>query len=40
MELDGDFATRPPRVDVVSSRVGNYQNDPQIGLRLDQFWVR
>jgi peptide/nickel transport system substrate-binding protein len=27
-------------IDVISSRVGNYQHNPQIGILLDQLWVR
>jgi peptide/nickel transport system substrate-binding protein len=30
----------PKTVDVVSRRVGNYQFNPQIGVLLDQLWVR
>jgi peptide/nickel transport system substrate-binding protein len=27
-------------VDIVSKRVGNYQNSPSIGVLIDQLWVR
>ena len=30
----------PTNLDLVSRRVGNYQNDPQYGVLLDQLWVR
>ena len=30
----------PEGVDVVSPRVGNYQNNPAWGILLDQLWVR
>jgi len=30
----------PKHVDFLSSRVGNYQYNPQWGLLLDELWVR
>jgi ABC-type transport system substrate-binding protein len=30
----------PEAVDVVSSQVGNYQNNPSWGFLLDQAWVK
>jgi ABC-type transport system substrate-binding protein len=27
-------------VDIVSKRVGNYQNSPSSGVLIDQLWVR
>ena len=30
----------PLQDDFVSSRVGNYQYNPQFGMLLDQLWVR
>ena len=30
----------PKQVDFLSSRVGNYEYNPQLGMLLDQFWVR
>jgi hypothetical protein len=30
----------PKAVDVLSKRVGNYQDSPPLGLLIDQLWVR
>jgi peptide/nickel transport system substrate-binding protein len=30
----------PKVVDVLSKRVGNYQYSPQLGMLIDQLWVR
>jgi hypothetical protein len=32
--------TNPGTVDVLSTRVANYQYNPQLGILLDQLWVR